>query len=362
MNAKAWQTPSQEALTAAASALRDGQLVALPTETVYGLAADASSEAAVAAIYSLKGRPADHPVIVHISSAARARQWGRFNSVANQLADAFWPGPLTLICPRQEGMPAFACAGHDTIGLRVPSHPVAQSVLQAFEMLGGVGLAAPSANRFGRISPTRASHVRDDFGVTAPLVIDGGSAQVGVESTIVDVTTDRVRILRPGAVEAAHIAKVLGLALSEVEVQIIVPAAGRTDNAVDPTANSVTPAAPGTLAAHYAPNTPLTLLPPDEIEAYAETHMTQSQRFAVYSVVRPLTGSNRNYAAMTWHQMPTSASALAHQLYDDLRYLDTLKLDELIVEMPAREAGFAAIVDRLTRAQTGSRETDPQSN
>lgn len=361
MTAKAWQTPSQEDLRVAASALRDGQLVALPTETVYGLAADASMEAAVGAIYSLKGRPADHPLIVHVSSVARARQWGRFNSVANQLAEAFWPGPLTLICPLQEGMPAYACAGHNTIGLRVPSHPVAQSLLQAFERLGGSGLAAPSANRFGRISPTRASHVRDDFGATAPLIVDGGNAQVGLESTIVDVTTDRVRILRPGAIEAVDIARVLGLALSDVEVPII------AQTAKSATDESTTPAAPGTLAAHYAPNTPLTLLPCDKIEAYTKKKMTQSQRFAVYSVVQPsvmrsIAGNSLNQATMTWHQMPASASVLAHQLYDDLRYLDTLRLDELIVEMPPQEAGFAAIVDRLTRAQTGSRQTDSQSN
>lgn len=356
MNDKAWQGPGREELRAAANALRDGQLVALPTETVYGLAADASNEEAVAAIYSLKGRPADHPLIVHVSSAARARQWGRFNLIANQLADAFWPGPLTLICPLQAGMPAFACAGHDTIGLRVPLHPVAQSVLQAFEMLGGVGVAAPSANRFGRISPTRASHVRDDFGASGPLIIDGGSAEVGVESTIVDVTTDRIRILRPGAIEAEHIASALGLALNDVEAPIIM------DTEKAKTAKSATPAAPGTLAAHYAPNTPLTLLSPDEIEAYVKTHMTQSHRFGIYSVTQPQTGGDRSDVAITWHQMPESASALAHQLYDDLRYLDTLELDELIVERPPPEAAFAAIVDRLTRAQTGSGKTDTQSS
>ncbi len=161
----------------AVARLLAGELVVLPTETVYGLAADAGNAAAVAGIYSLKGRPAGHPLIVHVSSMDQADRWARFDDRAQRLARALWPGPLTLIMARRADAPAHACGGHPTVGLRVPAHPVAQQVMRRFEAAGGLGLAAPSANRFGRISPTRAAHVMDDLGQAAPLVLDGGAAE-----------------------------------------------------------------------------------------------------------------------------------------------------------------------------------------
>jgi len=348
------QAPNQETLTAAAMALKEGRLVAMPTETVYGLAADAGSKSAVTAIYSLKGRPADHPLIVHVSSADRARQWGRFSKAAMVLADAFWPGPMTLICPLRDGMPNYACGGHPTVGLRVPAHPVAQSLLQAFESLGGLGVAAPSANRFGRISPTRASHVRDDYGHHAPLILDGGRAQLGLESTIIDVSTDQVRLLRPGTLEVAQLAQVLGIEASEIRLP---------DNAPSTESDKANlPAAPGTLAAHYAPMTPLTLVSANEIDTYVRARLGQYRRLAVYSITRFPCLDLDTQAPIHWHQMPAKPAELAHRLYDDLRHLDTLKVDELIVQIPPTGLGFAAIFDRLTRAQTGSGQNKSDSN
>ncbi|MFK7966221.1 MAG: L-threonylcarbamoyladenylate synthase [Burkholderiaceae bacterium] len=365
MNPDDGLAPDQDAIDRAASALRSGQLVAFPTETVYGLGADAANESAVGAIYALKGRPADHPLIVHVSSAAGARRWGNLNAAASTLADAFWPGPMTLICPLMDGMPAYACAGHPTIGIRVPSHPTAQALLRAFELLGGVGVAGPSANRFGRISPTRASHVVDDYGAQAPLVLDGGAAKFGLESTIIDVSTDRIRLLRPGAIEAGAVAQALGLKLHQIEVPTIARSARSVDG-VDigdtpkprTSLNSSLPAAAGTLAAHYAPHTSLRLVQAAQINAIAQSAHEQQRRLAIYSVqVPPLIQAQTQAQAETtlvWRRMPSSASVLAAQLYDDLRELDALNLDELIVERPVEQRGFAAIIDRLTRAQTGS--------
>ena len=357
MSPKDWLVPDQEAIGRAASALLNGQLVAFPTETVYGLGADASSESAVGAIYALKGRPVDHPLIVHVSSAVGARRWGSFNAAAIALADAFWPGPMTLICPLMDGMPPYACAGHPTIGLRVPSHSTAQALLSAFESLGGVGVAAPSANRFGHISPTRASHVVDDYGAQAPLVLDGGAAQYGLESTIIDVSTDRIRLLRPGAIEADAVARALGLERHQIEVPSIARAdhsADGADGAESPSRAGPLPAASGTLAAHYAPNTRLKLVRVEQIDAIAERAHEQQRRLAIYSMQVPPLIASQTETTLVWRRMPSSASVLAAQLYDDLRELDALNLDELIVESPMEQPGFAAIIDRLTRAQTGS--------
>ena len=188
-------SPSEDNILRAARALQAGELVVLPTETVYGLAADASQAQAVQAIYTLKGRPPGHPLIVHVASKASAQRWGVFDARAHALASAFWPGPLTLILPRQPDAPAWACGGQDSIGLRCPSHPVAQALLAAFKN-GQGGIAGPSANRFGHVSPTTAQHVLDDLGEQTPLLLDGGPSEVGVESTIVDLTTPKARLLR----------------------------------------------------------------------------------------------------------------------------------------------------------------------
>jgi L-threonylcarbamoyladenylate synthase len=214
----------------AAQLLRDGELVGFPTETVYGLGADASNADAVRRLFEAKGRPADHPVIVHVAHAAAIATWARaVPAGARALADAFWPGPLTIIVPRAAHVHDIVTGGQDSVGLRVPSHPVARALLQAF----GGGVAAPSANRFGRISPTTAQHVADDLGDAVALTLDGGACDVGIESTIVAFSGERAVLLRPGGIAVERLAAVLGH----------VPLA--------PDASA--PRASGTLASHYAP-------------------------------------------------------------------------------------------------------------
>ncbi len=319
-----------EAVAAAAQALRAGKLVAIPTETVYGLAADAGNAEAVAAVYALKQRPADHPLIVHVSDLAQARRWADFNEQALALAHAFWPGPLTLIARLRAGMPDSACAGHATVGLRVPSHPVAQALLRQFEALGGLGVAAPSANRFGRISPTRAAHVLDDYGGEAPLILEGGESEVGLESTICDVSGEHPAVLRPGAITGAAMAAVLGL-----------PALGG--------AAADRPVVPGSLAAHYAPLTRLELLPAAQLPDRLQAVQAAGQRAAVYARQCPA-----GHHASHWIAMAGQPEALSRHLYDDLRRLDAMHVDVLLVEQPPADAAYSAINDRLGRARTGS--------
>jgi L-threonylcarbamoyladenylate synthase len=243
-------SPTPDALARAAKLLRAGKLVAFPTETVYGLGADACNEHAVRAIFATKGRPADHPVIVHVKDVDDAARWARaMPRGARALAEAFWPGPLTIIVPRAADVPGGVTGGQDNVGLRVPSHPVAQALLQAFAAEGGRGIAAPSANRFGRISPTTAQHVRDDLGDDVAMIVDGGACDVGIESTIVAFTGDDAVLLRPGGIAEAQLARVLGAPLR----------APRPD----------APRASGTLASHYAPRTPSRLVAADELPSDA---------------------------------------------------------------------------------------------
>src|ERR1700756_1878758 len=235
----------------AAALLDAGQLVAFPTETVYGLGGDAQNPEAVARIYAAKGRPANHPVIVHLAPHGDPNYWvEHLPAEARRLIDAFWPGPLTLILKRAAHIPAAVSGGQDSVGLRCPSHPVAQALLEAFSALRGGhgGVAAPSANRFGHVSPTTAQHVRDEFG-SSIYVLDGGSSDVGIESTILDLSRGFPALLRPGRVTPREIADVLGVA-------------PRLPDGSDATA----PRASGTLKAHYAPRTPLVLQPFDALE------------------------------------------------------------------------------------------------
>ncbi|MEK7737911.1 MAG: L-threonylcarbamoyladenylate synthase, partial [Pseudomonadota bacterium] len=215
--------PHKEAAAQIAHAvtlLRAGELVAFPTETVYGLGADAANPAAVAKIFAAKGRPADHPLIVHLPSAEALDAWAReVPESARKLAAAFWPGPLTLILKRQPQVPDAVTGGQDTVGLRVPDHPLALALLKAFDGGRFRGIAAPSANRYGRISPTSAAHVRAELGAAVPLVLDGGDCQVGIESTIVDLSRGTPRLLRPGAIGAADIAHVLGANLDKISLE-----------------------------------------------------------------------------------------------------------------------------------------------
>jgi L-threonylcarbamoyladenylate synthase len=311
-----------QSIERAARRLRDGGLVAFPTETVYGLGADAAQRDAVAAIYATKGRPPGHPLIVHVADLAHARRWARLDDRAERLAGAFWPGPLTLILPRAPGAPAWACGGESTIGLRVPAHPVARALLERFVALGGSGVAAPSANRFGRVSPTRAAHVEADLGAQAPMVLDGGASEVGVESTIVDLSRGRPVLLRPGRIERAAIESVLGE-----------PVVAR---------DAAAPRAPGTLDAHYQPRTPLELVGADAIATRLEA--PDASRLAVWSAHRPAATVGH------WSPAPRDARACEAALYDTLRTLDALGLAGIVIEAPPSGPAWDALRDRLARA------------
>lgn len=307
---------------------RQGRLVALPTETVYGLAGDAGQERAVAEIFRIKGRPADHPLIVHVGSPADADYWIDAQTDASRLARfrtlvrQFWPGPLTLIMPRRPQAPAFACGGQASVGLRCPSHPVAQRLLAAFAAADGHGIAAPSANRFGRISPTRAAHVRDEFGDADILIVDGGDSEVGLESTIVDLSRDRPSLLRPGSVALQAIEQALG---EPVAVSA---------NVADPSVvDADAPRASGTLASHYAPHTEMRIVSADELPA----RLAAAQADAVRAVVLPCAGD---------------AAAYGRRLYARLRELDGQGADLILVVAPPRQADWQAIWDRLLRAST----------
>lgn len=331
--------PDAAAVAEAVALLRAGDVIGLPTETVYGLAADAANPAAVARIFALKGRPLDHPVIVHVADAAAAQHWSAaMPAAAQRLMQRFWPGPLTLIVPRAPHVSDAVTGGQDTVGLRCPSHPVAQAVLRAFGRAGGSGgLAAPSANRFGRISPTQASHVCDEFGAAVPLVLDGGACAVGIESTIVDLSRDVPVVLRPGAILAGDLADCLGANVVSAEHAV---ALARPE-----------PRVSGALAAHYAPQTALRLVAPDDLPDQARAAAGQGQRVAVWARRAPPPSLPE---AVHWHVAPTAAADYAHALYASLRQLDALGCQCILVETPPAEPVWHGVRDRLGRAQAGS--------
>ncbi|RXZ36587.1 threonylcarbamoyl-AMP synthase [Oxalobacteraceae bacterium CAVE-383] len=315
----------------AARALEAGGLVAFPTETVYGLGGDAENPQAIAAIYAAKGRPANHPVIVHIAPEADVGYWaGAVPAEARQLIDAFWPGPLTLILPRAAHIPDAVSGGQDTVGVRCPSHPVAQALLRQFKQ-GRGGIAGPSANKFGHVSPTTAQHVRDEFGgadaAAIACILDGGQSEVGIESTILDVSrvaTHGVALLRPGHISAAQIAEVLGVA----------------PNAPDAAA----PRASGTLDAHYAPATPVALVSRDRLEAAARQLQEAGKTMALIYYRSPVAPA---LAAMA---LPANAAGYAHDLYAALRAMDGAGADLIVVEAPPAESAWQGVNDRLRRA------------
>jgi len=293
--------------------------VAFPTETVYGLGADASNPAAVARIYRVKGRPANHPVIVHIGDAGQLERWAReVPEHARKLAARLWPGPLTLVLKRALGVGDYLTGGEDTIGLRVPGHPVALEVLGQF----GGGIAAPSANKFGCISPTTAAHVRSDLGKEIDLILDGGPCEIGIESTIIDLSRDRPVLLRPGRIGTEEIAATLG-----------VKPEPRDRGA---------PRAPGTLESHYAPRKPLRLVAIEQWERGAW------QNCAVLCFrARPVGDKNA-----VWIRASTDPQRYARDLYSSLRALDASGCDEILVEEPPASAEWAAVRDRLLRARS----------
>jgi L-threonylcarbamoyladenylate synthase len=307
-----------DAVRRAAEILARGGLVAFPTETVYGLGADASSAEAVARLYRVKGRPVDHPVIVHFESADSAFGWAReVPPTAKALAQRFWPGPLTVILKRSAKAKDFVTGGQDTVGLRIPSHPVAQQLLKAFK--GGV--AAPSANRFGLVSPTTPAHVRDDLGEDVDLVLEGGPSEVGIESTIVDLSSVRPVLLRPGRISKADLEAVLKSSVEEK--------------------SSSAPRHSGGLERHYAPRTPARLVPSYDLD---KEIARLREKVAVLAFSRP--DERVDY----WLRMPRDPQVYAQKLYGALRELDAAACDEILVEAPPDTPEWAAVRDRLTRA------------
>lgn len=335
------RAPTDQAIEEAARRLMSGGLVALPTETVYGLGADAAQREAVAALYALKGRPADHPLIVHVLDAPAAQHWGVLDARAHRLMAAFWPGPLTLIVPRQPAAPAWACGGQDTIGLRCPSHPVARALLERFARLGGSGVAAPSANRFGKVSPTTAQHVLDDLGVDAPLILDGGPCEVGVESTIVDLSRAQAALLRPGRVRRDAIEALLGAPLAA------------------PDAHS--PRASGTLAAHYSPRAAVELVPAEGLEARLADCRQRGEPTGVWSAQRPAPAAAGDPDVLIWFRAPTHPDDWEAALYAGLRALDAQGVLRIVVVAPPPTPDWDAVRDRLRRAAAAAMQSPPGS-
>jgi len=301
--------------------LRAGDLVAFPTETVYGLGANAADPVAVGKIYAIKGRPPDHPVIVHLDNPRYLHRWvSHMPPAAEILAAGFWPGPLTLILPKAEGVNDVVSGGQDSIGIRVPSHPMAQQLLTAF----GGGIAAPSANRFGRLSPTKPEHVREEFGDSIRVLLDGGEAQIGLESTIVSCLDNVVRLLRPGFITQSQLEQFVGPVVVGGDV----------------------PRAPGDRVLHYAPVTPLELVASDDLEARASEIAEQDQKVAVLAMRPPLNAQRH----MTWINAGKKADSYAHNLYSHLRTLDRVGCVKILVQAPPTDERWAAVTDRLQRA------------
>jgi L-threonylcarbamoyladenylate synthase len=310
----------------AAQALAAGELVAFPTETVYGLGARADDDAAVARIFAAKGRPTDHPLIVHVAELSDALPFAaQWPPVAQRLTAALWPGPLTVIVPRATGMAGAAAAAQPSIGLRCPAHPVAHALLVAARGLGVAGVAAPSANRFGRISPSRASHVVEEFGDDL-LVLDGGACRVGIESTIVDCSRGRPVLLRPGLLTRAELEAAAGELLHDADAQA--------------------PRAPGTLQAHYAPRAKLRLMPGPVLKTALEVLESAPARLAVYSRSLPANVGK----GIVHRRMASRPDAAAHELFQTLRELDALGVQLIWVEEPPSTPEWEGVRDRLQRA------------
>lgn len=302
--------------------LARGGLVAFPTETVYGLGADATNEAAVLRIFQAKRRPTDHPLIVHLAHVDQLREWARVvPDAAMRLAAAFWPGPMTLILPKTSSVSSLVTGGQDTVGLRIPSHPVAQAMLQAF----GRGVAGPSANRFGHVSPTTAAHVRAEFGDELDLVLDGGQSEVGIESTIIDVSTDEIRLLRPGMIAPREIESVVGRPV-------------RSSSASAPRVS-------GSLPSHYAPATPATLVDCPRLEVLARDGRS------LYGVLA-LTAARPAGFQGCWIDAPAAPAAYAHDLYANLRRLDDSGCEAILIESVPDTPEWLGVRDRVTRAAT----------
>jgi L-threonylcarbamoyladenylate synthase len=311
------------------------------------LAADAGNDAAVAHIFAAKGRPANHPLIVHVANAQGvARFASHVPDFAQRLIDAFWPGPLTLILPRRSEVAAVAAGGQNSVGLRCPSHPVAHAVLQRAQDLGVLGVAAPSANLFGRVSPTTAAHVASEFGDDL-LILDGGACEVGIESTIVDCTRAAPVLLRPGVLTPQQLSEACGVAVI-------------TPNAPDAEA----PRASGTLESHYAPAAKLQLMTATDlqkaIDAYSHPNAISQTPAAAHPTVavwshRPVHLPAASAGQIKWQPMPASAQDCAHQLFAQLRDFDAQGVTHIWVETPPQSPLWDGVRDRLTRAASPTR-------
>lgn len=303
--------------------LRQGKLVAFPTETVYGLGADASNRQAIKHLYEVKGRPCDHPSIVHLASIDQLSDWtSSVPPLAQKLAEHFWPGPMTLILPKADSVLPEVTGGQAYVGIRLPSHAIAQQLIKAF----GGGIVAPSANRFGKISPTTAQHVIEDFGSQVELVLDGGPCRVGVESTIVDFSSGQVRVLRPGMLSRQMIADFLGISLE---------------------LGSGTKA-PGTLTKHYSPQAKSRLLTVEQID---ELLQQRPQHLAVLSRrPQPTHTKVAGASKLTWINMPEQPDQYAQQVYSWLRYVDAMHPELIAVEQVPQTTVWEAVRDRLQRA------------
>jgi len=313
----------QDEIDRAVEALRDGEVVASPTETVYGLGADAQNPEAVRKVFDLKGRPATHPLIVHLDHPRLLERWAlNVPPAAQALAERFWPGPLTLVLRRAPAVDLAITGGQDTVAVRVPNHPVAQQLLRAF----GGGIVAPSANRYGRVSPTRAEHVREEFGDAVKVILDGGDCKIGLESTIVSCVDAVPRVLRPG-----------GITLSQLRLVVPEVVEGRTASQ---------PRVPGSDAKHYAPSTPLSIVTSGKLEEVVAQLTADHEKVAVLAT-RPPRLANK---FMTWINASRRADVYARELYVNLRALDKSGAREILVEeVPVGEV-WDAVRDRLRRA------------
>ena len=331
-------------ITQAAQALQRGDLLGLPTETVYGLAADAGNDAAVGKIFQAKGRPSNHPLIVHVASVQGAQRFASdIPEFAQKLMTAFWPGPLTLILPRQADQAAVAAGGQNSVGLRCPSHPVAQAVLREAEALGVMGVAAPSANLFGRVSPTTAAHVASEFG-DGLLIVDGGACEVGIESTIVDCTRGEPVLLRPGVLTPEQLEAACG-------EPVKVPS--------QPDASA--PRASGTLASHYAPKAKVRLMSLTQMQQALQTMARDEPQVPtttlnlVLWLRSPALGMTACPPGVQQVHMPNDPGLCAQALFAQLRTFDDMGFEEVWIEQPPALPAWAGVLDRLTRAASPDR-------
>ena len=317
-------------IASAVSLLKGGKIVAFPTETVYGLGADISIPSAINRIYEIKGRPTNHPLIIHFSEISQLERWAQdIPKAALQLAKYFWPGPLTLILPRTDHVPLNVTGGQNMVGLRIPNHPIALALLKA--MGPEKALAAPSANRFGRISPTTATHVFDELGNTVDMILDGGSCKIGLESTIVGFNNSTVTVLRPGSIQPTKLAEVTG------------------ENVIFPKNKNPSLRVSGSLDSHYAPVTPLEIWPTKPLFERALELQKQGLHIILLGWSKAFLnwGGNKDFVL---YSMPTEPEVYANRLYATLRQFDNGQYDRILLEAPPNNPSWMAIIDRLQRA------------